>query len=536
MSADQLSLWLQIKSKISEAMSGLKQVKGEVKSLGKETGDTSKKMGAFEQAGAQAAGMLMRDMVQGATAAFGEISMLGGKVVTLQNSFNAMTAEVGATTLTLESLRDATGGTVADVDLLTAANQALALGLPTEKMSKLMGAAIKLGHAMGIDAGYAVDSVTKGIGRQSKMILDNLGVVFESEEAYRWYAETIGVASNQLDENQRKLAWQEYAMEQVISKSEVLGDITSDTTIAQEKFAASMTNLKTRIGGALAPLGAMLPILQSTMPLMSSIGMTILPGMIKSYGGLIPMMRSFASIQTLVAIKTKLVAAAQGLLNMVMNANPIFLVVTAIAALVAALIYLYHNFEPVKIALDNVGNALRVVFGGAITFVKGLIEGFIGALKSVWDFLSGIGGAIVDFFTGTKTEAKSASNEMATAWGAGLNRMSEETDDFYRDMYGGSLWPNLMKGMVRETVEGVGAIKDEFGSLSDMISPSVTVAGGEPQMPVLGAPGGLGGGMSLSISVPLSIGSISSDTDKQELVDMVKAGITEALIAAGVMG
>ena len=531
-----MDLWLEIKSKIQDAMSGLKKVKGEVSNLNKTSKDTSKSMSAMEKAGAQAAGMLIRDMVQGASAALGEVSELGGKIGTLRNAFNAMTEDVGATNLTLESLRAATNNAVSDVELLTAANQALALGLPTDSMAELMGAAIKLGHAMGIDAGMAVDSVTKGIGRQSKMILDNLGVVFDAEEAIGWYADKLGVASNQLDENQRKLAWQEYAMDQVITKSESLGDITSETTISQEQFAASMTNLKTRIGEALSPLAGMIPLLQSAMPMMSSIGMTILPGMIKSYGGLIPMLKSFASMQTLVAIKTKIVAAAQGLLNMVMNANPYVLIVTAIIAFIAALAYLYTHFEPVRKALDMVGGVLREVFGGAITFVKGLIEGFIGVLKGVADFLGGIGSAIVDFFSGTASEAKSSSDQMANDWGAGLNRMGSDTEDFYQDMYGGSLWPNLMKGMVRETQEGVGAIKDEFGSIGDIISPSVNVAGGPAQMPVIGAPGGGLGGGGLTISMPMSIGSISSDMDKEELVAMVKRGIAEALIAAGVMG
>ena len=75
---------------------------------------TSKEMTVLEQAGATAAGMLMRDMVNGLTASFGEAVKLGGSLETLSNSFVSLRGDVSEEVLSLESLREATQGTVSD--------------------------------------------------------------------------------------------------------------------------------------------------------------------------------------------------------------------------------------------------------------------------------------------------------------------------------------------------------------------------------------------------------------------------------------
>lgn len=61
------------------------------------------------------------------------------------------------------------------------------------------------------------------------------------------------------------------------------------------------------------------------------------------------------SITILSEIATKAAAAAQWLLNIAMDANPIMLVVLAIIALVAILGYLYFNNEQVRAAIDGLG-------------------------------------------------------------------------------------------------------------------------------------------------------------------------------------
>jgi len=123
-----------------------------------------------------AIGVIVRDLANKFGRAIGESVELASKMDTLQQSFNRLKAASGAAGLSLEKLRKATRGTVADVDLLQSANLALAMGIPVDKLDQLYAAAMKLGAAMGITATQAIENVCTGISRQSRLILDNLGI------------------------------------------------------------------------------------------------------------------------------------------------------------------------------------------------------------------------------------------------------------------------------------------------------------------------------------------------------------------------
>jgi len=286
-----------IKAHVANAKKGLQQVRDE-------TAHLSQGFGALKQAGAMAAGMLLRDMVNSATAAISEISRLGGQISTLERSFARLVAAEQGEVSTLDELRKATKNTVADVELLKSANQALMLGLPTENLDQLFGAAIKLGHAMGIDAKRAVDSLTIGIGRQSRLVLDNLGVIVKAEAAYEWYAQQLGKTAAALSEAEKREGWMAYAIREVTEKSETLGDVTSDLTLSQERWAASITNLKTKIGEILGPLGTFADQASFVIqPLSTMVAITI-PSYIAASGGL-----QAAIWGTVVALKAKVAAA-----------------------------------------------------------------------------------------------------------------------------------------------------------------------------------------------------------------------------------
>ncbi len=254
--------------------------------LDQATKKTSSSFNALKSATSTAAGVLMRDMVKGLSQSATEAFDLGAKAQSLKSSFESMKRATGAADLSLEGLRKATKNTVSDVDLLTAANKAMSLGLPTQNLDQLMQSAMKLGRVMGIDTLSAVDSLATGIGRQSKQILDNLGVVFSADEAYQWYAETLGVTTEELDDNQKKLAWQEYAMQQVITRAGELGDVNDDMITQQEQMKAAQDNLNTSIGESLSPLSFMKDYVDDIIGLGSTIAMTTIPKWIEQHGGL----------------------------------------------------------------------------------------------------------------------------------------------------------------------------------------------------------------------------------------------------------
>jgi phage-related protein len=339
---------------------------------------------ALKDVGKIAAGMLVRDMVQGATAAYGEALQLGGQIDTLKASFERLVAASGDTTLTLEKLRAATKGTVSDVDLLRAANMALMLGIgdATDDMAGLFEAAMKLGHAMGIDTTKAVESLTIGLGRQSKLVLDNLGITFQASEAYGWFAQQIGVSADQLTENEKKLAWQKFAIMKIIEKANELGDVISESQLANERWAASIENAKTSVGRFLGPLGMIAAAMEPLMPLISTMAGVMIPQLISAV---------YAKIAAFAAAKVAAVGLQGALLGIL---GPIGLVIA-----VATVLYMAwtQNWGGIR---DKVMGAIEAIKQGIAAFTSWLTQGWtnlVNTLSTAWsNFWTGVQNFIND--------------------------------------------------------------------------------------------------------------------------------------------
>ena len=142
----------------------------------------------------------------------------------------------------LGKLRSATQGLVSDVDLMQKANQALLLGLPIKGFDQMAGAAVKLGRAMGIDALQSVESLTLGVGRQSKLILDNLGVIVSVEEAERNFAAAQGIVGRALDDNEKKLAFQAEAYRKIQERAASLSQPLDSAATGFGKVSTALTN------------------------------------------------------------------------------------------------------------------------------------------------------------------------------------------------------------------------------------------------------------------------------------------------------
>jgi len=159
----------------------------------------------------------------------------------LNESFNEL---VGDSNLKLEDLRDATHHTVNDIKLLESANLAIMLGLNPVELDELFECAMKLGHSLGITTQHAIESLCKGIGRRSYLILDNIGVNLRATQAYDWYKKEKKL--EHLSDTQKRIAWQAYAMKLVKEKAEKLG--INEKLIEREQLKTRIENFKTQFG------------------------------------------------------------------------------------------------------------------------------------------------------------------------------------------------------------------------------------------------------------------------------------------------
>ena len=206
------------------------------------------------------------------------------------------------------------------------------------------------------------------------------------------------------------------------------------------------------------------------------------------------------NIQTIVtsfktwAASTKLVTAAQWLLNAAMSANPISLIIIGVAALVAAFVVLWNKCE-----------------GFRNFFIK-MWEGVKNAASTAWAFIiqkaSELGAAISEAWSNIKTAA-------ANAWNSILSTLS-------------TIWSNL-KSKAAEMVENVRQkIADGWGKLKDIMT--------APFQSVINLIDSIGGKISGLVEKVKNFGSNIGSKLSGALPRFAKGGFTDGISIAGEAG
>lgn len=181
------------------------------------------------------------------------VATMGHKVVTgLAEDSQRIKGVFDNLTISIDGARRATGGLVDDYTLARTANQLVSFGVVKNSadFANLTRDAQRLGKKLGISTVSAMDSLSAALGRQSKLMLDNLGVILNVEQAHQRYADSLGVTVNQLTDAQKAEAFRVIAMREI---SKAAADVTVDMDSASAaviRFNNSIDNLKTRaLGG-----------------------------------------------------------------------------------------------------------------------------------------------------------------------------------------------------------------------------------------------------------------------------------------------
>ena len=192
------------------------------------------------------------------------------KLESVSTAFNTLTGSTNATFSSLNKLQQATNDTVSEIDLLTQANNALILGVTdnTDEMAEMFDIAQRLGRALGRDTASSVESLITGIGRQSRLMLDNIGIIVKAEEAYEAFAEANGTTADKLTDSQKKQAFFNATMESAKTKVSALGEETLTSQDIFDQFSASMSNLASAFGGFMS--GGLEPVISGFTRLANS--------------------------------------------------------------------------------------------------------------------------------------------------------------------------------------------------------------------------------------------------------------------------
>ena len=108
------------------------------------------------------------------------------KVESMARAFTTLSGGAENSSIAMDRLQKATNGTMSQFDLFQQANNAMILGVSknSEEMAEMFDIAQRLGRALGRDTRSSVESLITGIGRQSRLMLDNIGIIVKADESY----------------------------------------------------------------------------------------------------------------------------------------------------------------------------------------------------------------------------------------------------------------------------------------------------------------------------------------------------------------
>ena len=159
---------------------------------------------------------------------------LGAKANQQAQAFENMAASYGANAdRIIKKLREMSGGAIDTMTLIEKAGTAMMMGIKPDELVQLMEIARATSKLTGQTVTKAFEDISLGVGRQSRMILDNLGIIVKQGEANQKYAESLGKTAAALTDAEKKQAFMNATIE---AGAELIKRISMETKSAAEMF------------------------------------------------------------------------------------------------------------------------------------------------------------------------------------------------------------------------------------------------------------------------------------------------------------
>lgn len=221
-----------IRAEIDKTEKEVQKLNGDLKKTGTEMsglGSMAKKVGGF------LAAAFAVDRIISFTK---EVVTLAAQSEGVERAF----ARIGSPQI-LQGLREATRGTVSDLQLMQNAVKASNFKIPLESLASLFKFAQARARETGESVDYLVDSIILGIGRKSPLILDNLGI---SAVELRTRLKGVGVEAANVGDIAAIIG--DIATEELAK----MGDQADTTADKIAQFTTKFENLKVVLGKIIA--------------------------------------------------------------------------------------------------------------------------------------------------------------------------------------------------------------------------------------------------------------------------------------------
>ena len=190
----------------------------------------------------------------------------------VKNAFISLSESVWESSETmLKSLKSASKWAVSEYNLMLSANRALKLWVTqnTEDMTDLMKIARLYGQQMWQDVTQSFNDIVTWLGRWSPMILDNLWIIIDSEQAYEDYAKQLWKTKNELTKAEKTQA---LVNSTLIEWRKALEEFWEPAQTMAERFAElknTFSDTAARIWEALLPV--VQKLLETIQPIINRI-------------------------------------------------------------------------------------------------------------------------------------------------------------------------------------------------------------------------------------------------------------------------
>ncbi len=228
----------------------------------------------------------------------------------------------------LDNLREATHGTVSDLELMRQAVQFKDFNLDVEQLGSFLAYAQQKAKDTGQSVDYLVNSIVTGLGRKSKQILDNLGI-----------------SASEIDEEMKTAGDMTQAVANIIQRNmAAAGDYVETAADRAARATAQQQNAMLELGRKLLPIAE---AVANVFNVILTGGAKVLGFLAENHKIIITLtaavvaytavVKAHAAAEALRAAKTWLAEKAQRALNLAQKASPMGLFVGLVSAGAAAL-------------------------------------------------------------------------------------------------------------------------------------------------------------------------------------------------------
>ncbi len=209
----------------SDYTAGMKSASGELKTFEKKSAVSLRKLG-IGLAGVTAGIFAIKK-------AF-DFGREGAKIAQLENAFKRLGG-------TIQPLRDVVKNTIDDQTLIQMTNMANILGINQKEFEGLARVGKAYADTAGVDVKFAVESIIVGVARQSRMMLDNVGIIVKVEDANKKMADALGTTIEKLTAAEKRQAFMNATLKAgavIIGKAGQSGSVVD----GYDQMSAGFTN------------------------------------------------------------------------------------------------------------------------------------------------------------------------------------------------------------------------------------------------------------------------------------------------------